>query len=137
MGTGETFSTRIDARNGVTSIALIGELDLATVPVLNNQLAALEQNGTKAIVLDLRDLRFVDSSGLHEIARAYRRSETSGRRLLVVGANPLTRRMCEITDTEFLLDAQGTAQLLGRFTGDGNGSRTEQQDRDVGAESHV
>lgn len=135
MGTVEAFSTRIDARNGVTSIALIGELDMATVPVLNNQLAALEQNGTRAIVLDLRDLGFVDSSGLHEIARAYRRSETSGRRLLVVGANPLTRRMCEITDTEFLLDAQGTAQLLARFTGDG--SRTEQQDVDVSIEPHV
>lgn len=42
MGTGEGFSTRIEARNGVTSIALIGELDMSTVPVLNNQLAALE-----------------------------------------------------------------------------------------------
>ena len=104
MGTGQALTTRIDARNGVTSIAFSGELDLATVPVMNDQLAALEQDDTKVIVLDLRDLRFIDSSGLHEIVQAYRRSESNGHRLLVVGANPLTRRLCELTGTEFILD---------------------------------
>jgi anti-anti-sigma factor len=104
MGTGQALTTRIDARNGVSSIALSGELDLATVPVMNDQLAAVEQDGTKAIVLDLQDLGFIDSSGLHEIVRAYKRSETNGHRLLVVGANPLARRLCEMTGTEFILD---------------------------------
>jgi hypothetical protein len=44
MGTGQTFTTQIDARNGVTSVALSGELDMATVLALNDQLAALEQD---------------------------------------------------------------------------------------------
>ena len=135
MRTEQALTTRIDARNGITSIALSGELDTSTVPVLNDQLTALEQDGSKAIVIDLRDLRFIDSSGLHELVRAYRRSETNGHRLMLVGASPLTRRLCEITRTEFLLDAQGTAQLLGRFTGDG--SRTGQRNGEVGAELHA
>ncbi|HEX5938073.1 MAG TPA: STAS domain-containing protein [Actinomycetota bacterium] len=135
MGTGQALNTRIDARNGVTSIALSGELDMATVPVLKDQLAASEQNGTKEIVLDLRDLRFIDSSGLHEIVRAYRRSETNGHRLLVVGASPLTRRMCEITGTEFLLNAQGTAGVLSRFTTDG--AETGVKHDVAGSEPHV
>ena len=135
MGTSQALTTRIDARNGVTSLALSGELDLATVPILNDQLAASEQDGTKAIVLDLRDLEFIDSSGLHEIVRAYRRSETNGHRLLLVGANPLTRRLCEMTGTEFLLDGQGTAQVLGRFTADG--ARAVDSDGKSGTEPHV
>ena len=134
MGTGQAFSTRIDARNGVASIALIGELDLAGVPLLNDKLTALEQDGTKAIVIDLRDLRFIDSSGLHALVAAHKRSEMNGHRLMLIGANPFTRRLCEITGTEFLLDAQGTAELLGRFTGDG--SRVRQQDGEVGVEPH-
>jgi anti-anti-sigma factor len=72
-------------------------------------------------VLDLRDLRFIDSSGLHAFVGAYRRSEENGHQLLFVGANPLARRLCDITGTEFLLDAEGTAESLDRFTG--NGSR--------------
>ena len=124
MGTDQALTTRIDARNGVTSIALVGELDMATAPILNDQLTVTEQDGSKAIVLDLRDLSFMDSSGLHELVQAYRRSETNGHRLLVVGANPSTRRLCELTGTEFLLDAKGTAELLGRFTRDGSRAGT-------------
>jgi len=85
-------------------------------------LAALERAGAKAILLDVRNLGFIDSSGLQVLLRAYRRSETNGHRFLLTGASPIARRLCEITGTEFLLDAGGTAQLLGRFTG--NGSRT-------------
>lgn len=135
MRTGTELTTRIDARNGVTTIALSGELDMATVPILNDQLTALEQDGAKAILLDLRDLSFIDSSGLHALLGAHERSETNGHRILLVGASRITRRLCEITGTEFLLDDEGTAQLLARFTGDG--SRTGEQDGEVGAEPHV
>ncbi len=99
------LSTRIDARDPVTSIALTGELDMATVPKLVDQLTALERDGAKTIVLDVRDLRFIDSSGLHALVRAYERSERDGHRFLLVGANPFVRRLCQITGTEFLLDA--------------------------------
>jgi anti-sigma B factor antagonist len=85
MGTGAELTTRIDARNGVTSMALSRELDVATVPRLVDQLTAVERDGTKAIVLDLRDLRFVDSSGLHALVQAYQRSQQNGHRLLLVG----------------------------------------------------
>ena len=135
MRTGQAFISRIEARNGVTSVALSGELDMATVPDLNDQFAALEQGGTKAIVLDIRDLTFIDSSGLHAIVRAHRRSEENGHRLLFVGANPLARRLCEITGTEFLLDGKGTAEVLGRFTGDG--PPLEEHDGEAGADPHA
>ena len=135
MGTGQTLTTRIDARNGVTSIALTGELDMATASILNDQLTAVEQSDSRTIVLDLRDLRFIDSSGLHALVRAYRRSETDGHRLLLVGANASARRLCEMTGTEFLLEATGTAEPFGRFTGDG--SRILDLDGEAGAGPHA
>ncbi|MGZ8628392.1 MAG: hypothetical protein ACXWYN_06675, partial [Actinomycetota bacterium] len=67
--------------------------------------------------------------------RAYRRSEQNGHRLLMVGANRSTRRLCEITRTEFLLDAKGTAELLDRVTDEG--SRAADRDGMSGTEPHV
>jgi anti-sigma B factor antagonist len=134
MGTGQALTARIDTRNGVTSVALSGELDMATVPILNDQLTALEQDGSEAIVLDLRDLGFIDSSGLQAIVQAHTRYQQNGHRFLLVGASPIARRLIEMTRTEFLLDASGTAELLGRFTGDG--SRTGEQDGEQAAEPH-
>ena len=115
IGTGRSFTTRIDERNGVTRLALWGELDLSTVPFLIEQLTALEQVGGSTIMLDLRELTFIDSSGLHAIVQAYRRSELNRHQLLLVGANPTARRLFELTGTEFLLDGRGTSEVLGRF----------------------
>ena len=93
METGQAFTTRIDSRNDVISIALGGELDMATVPMLAEQLTAVERDGAKVIMLDLRGLRFVDSSGLHEFVRAHKRSLLNGHRLVLVGANPSARQL--------------------------------------------
>ena len=113
MGTVQALTTTIDARHGVTSVALSGELDMATVPVLNQQLGAAEQDGAKTIVLDLRELIFVDSSGLHALVGAYNRSELNGHRILLVGASRSLRRLCEMTGTEFLLATRDGSRLGG------------------------
>jgi anti-anti-sigma factor len=52
------------------TLRLVGELDMSTVAILT---AALESLPEEAVTLDLSELAFVDSSGLHEIAR-YARS---------------------------------------------------------------
>lgn len=111
MGTVQALTTTIDARHGVASVALSGELDMATVPVLNHQLGAVEQGGAKTIVLDLRELTFVDSSGLHALVGAYNRSELNGHRILLVGASRSLRRLCEMTGTEFLLTTRDGSRL--------------------------
>ena len=134
MGTGQALNTRIDVRNGVTSLALSGELDMATVPILKDLLADMEQDGSEAIVLDLRDLQFIDSSGVHAFIDAHSRSQLNGHDFMIVGVSTAARRLFEITGTEFLLDAQATV-LLGRFTGDG--SPTSDGNAEASTEAHV
>lgn len=133
MGTSQALTIRIEARSDVTRVALSGELDIATVPILNDQLAALEQDGSKVILLDLGDLNFIDSTGLFALVPAYMRSRLNGRRFLLVGASPSAKRLFEITGTEFLLEAPIATQLVGLFTG--NGSRTSVQE--ASTEAHV
>lgn len=122
MGSIPTFSAETESRNGIARVALRGELDVASAHVLNDRLAPLEFDGVAAIVLDLRDVSFIDSSGLHALLNAWRRVNSNGSRLLLMGIGPTARRLLAITGTEFLLDDDAAAAVLAQFTG-GNGSR--------------
>lgn len=112
------FTAQIESRNGVARIALSGELDMATVPVLKEHLTHFEQNGVSAIMLDLRDLTFVDSSGLHAFLQARMRAKTNGHQIILVGATPTARRLFDLTHTtEFLLEDENVVNVLDQFTG--------------------
>ena len=47
----------------------VGELDLDTAHVVEQQLADLRGDGCERLVLDLRGLRFMDSTGLRLVIR--------------------------------------------------------------------
>ena len=102
------FGTRVEVHDGVAVMALSGELDMATVPILRENLAPFEGNGVSTIVLDLHDLTFIDSSGLLAFLEARRRAMSNGHRLLLSGAGPAARRLFELTGTQSLLDEQGS-----------------------------
>jgi len=62
-----------------------GELDLATAPQLARTLREARQEA-RLVVLDLRELTFVDSAGVHVILDAGIRCRRAGRRLIAVRA---------------------------------------------------
>jgi len=76
---------RIDVRPGAYEVRLVlsGELDLATVAQLREQLREAEVD-TDIIVIDLRGVSFVDSSGLGELVAANQRARRRQARLVVV-----------------------------------------------------
>jgi anti-sigma B factor antagonist len=109
------FGTRVEEHDGVAVMALSGELDTASVPILRENLAPLEGNGLSTIVLDLRDLTFIDSSGLLAFLEARRRAMSNGHRLVMSGASSAAQRLFELTETQFLLDEQVIPDGLVRF----------------------
>jgi anti-anti-sigma factor len=64
----ETSAERDSAR-----IAVVGELDLATVPILESEVNAQRAAGFRRVILDLRELQFIDSSGLRCILDCHTR----------------------------------------------------------------
>lgn len=137
MGFAPQFAARVDVRNRIAYISLSGELDLTTVPILEDHLAQFEGARVTAIVLDLRELTFLDRSAMQVFLAARERAIKNGHRLILVGASPGTRRLFELTDTEFLLDDRDAADIMGEFTGDraqgtGHGAHADAQaDADV------
>jgi anti-anti-sigma factor len=117
MGSEQQFTAQVNSRNGVASIALRGELDLATVQDLEGHLAPFESDGVSAIMLDLRELTFIDSVALHSLVRARERATRNGQQLILVGARPPARRLFELTSTEYMLDDPDAVGVLSRFVG--------------------
>ena len=59
----------IHAERDVATVAPVGELDLDTAPQLDGDLRDLRDIGFGTVVVDLRGLTFIDSSGVHLLLR--------------------------------------------------------------------
>ncbi len=70
---------------GASWVYAAGELDLATSPQLEQTLREAQQDA-RLVVLDLRELTFMDSSGVHAIVDAGIRYRRAGCRMVVVRA---------------------------------------------------
>jgi anti-sigma B factor antagonist len=75
-------------------VAPDGELDIATVPRLHA--AMREADGAPEVVLDLRSLRFLDTSGLRAVIEEDHRAADAGRRLSLVRGPSSVQRVFEL-----------------------------------------
>ena len=88
---------------GFTRVTLNGELDLATAPKLADALADIPDS-TVVVILDLSELTFMDSAGLHVILTARNRLADVGRRLMLVPGGQQVQRVFELTSTKSHLE---------------------------------
>ena len=73
-----------------------GELDIDTTPQLEQTLRD-PQSRARLIVLDMRELAFMDSSGVHAIDNASARARQLGRRLVLLRGPPDVDRVFTLT----------------------------------------
>jgi anti-anti-sigma factor len=85
--------------DGTLRLALVGELDLASVEALEARLTELRRGGYD-VRLDLAQLEFMDSSGLAQLVAAITESRANGWRLEIgTEVTPAVARLVEITGT--------------------------------------
>jgi anti-sigma B factor antagonist len=78
------FEVLAEAADQVVTVTIRGELDLATAPRLDAELERLHGDGLERVVIDLRRLEFLDSTGLESIVRFHRRATAEGVDVAVV-----------------------------------------------------
>ena len=80
-------------------VALRGELDLVTVSKVAEVLEGLElqAEGVRHLVLDLRGLTFMDSSGLHELIKQNEFARSNRHNLAVVRGTEAIERLLDVT----------------------------------------
>ena len=68
------FEFDIDARDARVRVALRGELDVATAPKVEEALEVVAGYEPEEVVLDLGELRFIDSAGTRALLSAAERA---------------------------------------------------------------
>jgi|SRR3954452_9131870 len=79
----EDFSIAASDIDGRAHLTLRGELDLATAPELE-QLVNEHIDSAREVVVDLRGLEFMDSSGIRVLVAAHARAGRTGTRVFIV-----------------------------------------------------
>jgi anti-anti-sigma factor len=90
---------QVEAKGGQDRIVLRlkGELDLASVPLLQRELEAVDLKPASMVLLDLRELQFMDSTGLRAILAAHARAEERGYDFAVTRGSDQVQRLLGIT----------------------------------------
>ena len=85
-------------------VELSGELDISSAASVESRLIELEGREPERLLLDLRRVNFIDSTGLSMIINADGRARKAGRRLTIVSGDGVPRRILRTVGLEDRLD---------------------------------
>ena len=109
----EAFSVRTEQRGDAAVVVPTGELDLATAPTLETALTEALAGAAGRVVLDLRELAFIDSSGLRTLLTARRRAEEAGSGFSLVAGHAALERTLEIAGVHKVFTWTAPEELAG------------------------
>jgi anti-sigma B factor antagonist len=92
------------------------ELDIANAAELRAHILAASSSGGEAVIVDMSQTAFCDSTGLNVLVRAHKQLSSEGRQLRLVIREPTLLRIFTVTgvDTMFQLSASLDDALAGR-----------------------
>lgn len=91
---------RVKCRNGTGDIVLsvVGAVDLATAPELDQAIKQALDGPGRRLVLDLRGVDFMDASGVAILLRHDQRARAAARPFVVVRGPPQVQRLFDLTE---------------------------------------
>jgi anti-anti-sigma factor len=112
------FETKTQQHGESARVAVLGELDLATSPLLEQEAKALLDDDVRHLTIDLSALTFVDSSGLRLLISLNDRARAEGWRLSLIGPGGPARTVFQVSGAEAHLpftadDEEGQTWELG------------------------
>jgi anti-sigma B factor antagonist len=84
-------------------VTLTGELDGATAPFLVRTLVEVNETIEGDLVLDIKKLSFIDSTGLSVFVSQHKNLSAKGRKLVIYAPTAMARRLFQITGLEEVL----------------------------------
>jgi anti-sigma B factor antagonist len=114
------FDMRVERNDSLTYVELVGEFDLSCEETFEEVVGAVRSG---RLVLDLRDLTFIDSAGLRKLLRTWQRSDQDGFALEIVGVNDQVLKTLQMTGLDEVLPMADQTSLKGdRPNSNGSGS---------------
>lgn len=98
------FSLRFYRQDAHVLVAVEGELDADSAPMLRQGLSDLiESQGNLSVVVDLRSMTFIDSSGLTVLVTAHKWLQARGGELRLSGPRRSAHRVLQISGLSRIL----------------------------------
>ena len=94
-GSTEAFEVELEARGAELWVLPRGDLDLAAAPELRESLSLALRSDADAVVVDLRGLEFLDSTGLKALVEAHAGPE--GHRVSFVKGNAIVEQVLQVS----------------------------------------
>lgn len=82
------FQVSVEHVDDGYQVAIVGELDMTTVPILHEHLAYMAER----VVIDCSDLTFIDSTGINELAQLLKRVDS----IVLVRPSEILRQVIQI-----------------------------------------
>lgn len=98
------------AEGGCTVITVAGDVDISTSPELRSALAEANGAGARAIVVDLSEVSFVDSTALGVLVGGYTGVRNNGGRFAVVNDYEAVLKVLRITALHDVLGVHATLE---------------------------
>jgi anti-sigma B factor antagonist len=102
-GASEPFQARLERRPDTIVIIARGEIDLASSGQLDERFREALDTGVRRVVLDLREVLFIESTGLGAILTMNRAASAADIAFDVVRGPGTVHRLFEITQTDQVL----------------------------------
>jgi anti-sigma B factor antagonist len=104
------FGGSVEQSAGVTTVVMHGEADLAARAEFEGLIEQALATDAARIVVDLADLRYLESACLRALLHARASAEGNDRMLVVRGATGIVRRVLEVSGVaEILIEEDGTS----------------------------
>ena len=105
-----SFDCTIERQGDTIRVAPEGDIDAGNAPLLREVLRqVLESGEAQHVEVTMRDVTFLDSSGLGMLVAAQRAATAKGRTLMLREAGPVVRMVLEVTHLDGVLLADGDA----------------------------
>jgi anti-anti-sigma factor len=101
------FSIAVQRSDREVSIAVVGDLDLASADRLEREVAQQCAAGNTRLLIDLGEVDFIDSTGLRVLLALRNDAKRKAHVLTLVPPSPAARRIFTITGTRALFDWEG------------------------------
>lgn len=97
MGVVEQLHVEVRREPDRVILALVGELDMASAPLLQSAVEEADLDSRELVVLDLSGLEFIDSTGLRVILAVRKTCAEQGQELAITRGSQQVERLLSVT----------------------------------------
>jgi anti-sigma B factor antagonist len=115
-GVPEPFRVVVRTERDEVRVCPLGEVDIETVGEIREQIENATATGATHVVLDLRGVTFLDSTGLHMVLDADAASRAHGWEFGLIGGPPDVQRIFDLTGARARLPFLTASQLAALLT---------------------